>query len=91
METVIDWLLGRKCIERKESEGISLAIRMIEEFPGRTFRCPERLRQLVLAQKRSWNSFSKSFQATTTTPQERSGTSAEVSWFSVNWTHVTLL
>ena len=41
METVIDWLFGRKCIEHKESEGISLAIRTIEEFPGRTFRCPE--------------------------------------------------
>ena len=41
METVVDWLLGRKCIERKESQGISLAIRTIEEFSGRTFRCPE--------------------------------------------------
>jgi len=41
METVVDWLLGRKCIERKEGHGISLAIRTIEEFPGRTFRCPE--------------------------------------------------
>ncbi|KPK41782.1 MAG: hypothetical protein AMJ65_08785 [Phycisphaerae bacterium SG8_4] len=41
METVIDWLLGRKCVERKECEGIGLAIRTIEEFPGRTFRCPE--------------------------------------------------
>lgn len=41
METVIDWLLGRKRIERKEGQGISLAIRTIEEFAGRTFRCPE--------------------------------------------------
>jgi hypothetical protein len=41
METVIDWLLGRKCIERKKCKGLSLAIQTIEEFTGRTFKCSE--------------------------------------------------
>ncbi len=41
METIIDWLSGRKCIERKKAQGLSLAIQTIEEFAGRTFICPE--------------------------------------------------
>jgi len=41
METLIDWLLRRKHIEHKESQGIRLAIQTIEGFVGRTFACPE--------------------------------------------------
>ena len=37
METVIDWLLGRKCIVNQESKGIDLAIYLINEFKDRTF------------------------------------------------------
>ena len=41
METVINWLLGRKRVEHKEGRGISLAIQTLEGFVGRTFMCPE--------------------------------------------------
>lgn len=41
MKTIIDWLTGRKHIEQTKEPGISLAIQTIEEFPGRTFSCPE--------------------------------------------------
>ncbi len=41
METVIDWLLGRKLVEHKEGQGLSLAIQTVEGFVGRTFTCPE--------------------------------------------------
>ncbi|MFZ2147515.1 MAG: hypothetical protein WAV28_09855 [Sedimentisphaerales bacterium] len=41
METVIDWLLGRKRIEHKEGQGLGLAIQTVEGFVGRTFTCPE--------------------------------------------------
>jgi hypothetical protein len=41
METIIDWLAGRKHIERAKEPGISLAIQTIEEFTERTFSCPE--------------------------------------------------
>lgn len=41
METIIDWLAGRKHIEQTKDPGISLVIQTIEEFPGRTFSCPE--------------------------------------------------
>jgi len=41
MANLIDWLAGRKCIEHKEGWGLSLAIQTIEEFAGRTFKCPE--------------------------------------------------
>jgi hypothetical protein len=41
METILDWLTGRKCVERKEAQGLDLAIQTIEKFAGRTFRCPE--------------------------------------------------
>jgi hypothetical protein len=37
METVIDWLLGRKRIVNQESKGIDLAIYLINEFKGRTY------------------------------------------------------
>jgi hypothetical protein len=37
METVIDWLLGRKRIVNQESKGIDLAIYLINEFKDRTF------------------------------------------------------
>lgn len=41
METIIDWLAGRKNIEKAKAPGTSLAIQTIEEFHGRTFSCPE--------------------------------------------------
>jgi hypothetical protein len=41
METVIDWLLRRKHVERKEGQGIRLAVQTIEGLEGRTFSCPE--------------------------------------------------
>jgi hypothetical protein len=41
METVINWLLGRKRVEHKECQGLSLAIQTVEGFVGRTFTCPE--------------------------------------------------
>ncbi len=41
METIIDWLRGRKCIQHKKESGIGLAFQTIDEFPGRTFSCPE--------------------------------------------------
>ena len=41
MESIIDWLVGRKRVEHKEGQGLDLAIQTIEEFSGRTFRCPE--------------------------------------------------
>jgi len=41
MANPIDWLVGRKRIEYKEGLGLSLAIQTIEEFAGRTFKCPE--------------------------------------------------
>ena len=41
METIIDWLAGRKHIEKTKGPGTSLAIQTIEEFHGRTFSCPE--------------------------------------------------
>ena len=41
METIIDWLAGRKHIEKTKGPGTSLAIQTIEEFPGRTFKCLE--------------------------------------------------
>lgn len=41
MEIIIDWLVGRKHIKRIRGQGISLAIQTIEEFPERTFSCPE--------------------------------------------------
>lgn len=41
METIIDWLAGRTCVEHKEGRGLDLAVRTIEEFAGRTFKCPE--------------------------------------------------
>jgi hypothetical protein len=41
METLVDWLLGRKRVEHKEGQGLSLAIRTVEGFTGRTFTCPE--------------------------------------------------
>ena len=41
METIIDWLRGRKYIEHKKEPGVGLAVQAIEEFPGRTFSCPE--------------------------------------------------
>jgi len=37
METVIDWLLGRKHIVNQESKGIDLAIYLINEYKNRTF------------------------------------------------------
>jgi len=37
METVIDWLLGRKRIVNQESRGIDLAIYLINEYKDRTF------------------------------------------------------
>jgi len=37
MDTVIDWLLGRKHIVNQESKGIDLAIYLINEFKDRTF------------------------------------------------------
>lgn len=37
MDTVIDWLLGRKRIVNQESKGIDLAIYLINEFKDRTF------------------------------------------------------
>ncbi len=37
METVIDWLLGRKRIVNQESKGINLAVYLINEFRDRTF------------------------------------------------------
>ena len=37
METVIDWLLGRKRIVNQESKGIDLAIYLINEYKDRTF------------------------------------------------------
>ena len=37
METVIDWLLGRKRIVKQESKGIDLAIYLTNEFKDRTF------------------------------------------------------
>ena len=37
MDTVFDWLLGRKRIVNKESKGIDLAIHLINEFKDRTF------------------------------------------------------
>ena len=41
MANLIDWLAGRKCIEDKQGQGLSLAIQTIEEFSGRTFKCAE--------------------------------------------------
>jgi len=41
METIIDWLAGRKCVEHKEGQGLDLAAQTIEKFSRRTFRCPE--------------------------------------------------
>lgn len=41
METVIDWLRAGKCIQHKKESGAGLAIQTIDEFPGRTFSCPE--------------------------------------------------
>ena len=41
MEIIIDWLAGRKYIEKAKAPGTSLAIQTIEEFHERTFRCPE--------------------------------------------------
>jgi len=41
METVINWLLGRKRVEHKEGQGLSLAIQTAERFVGRKFMCPE--------------------------------------------------
>ena len=41
MANLIDWLAGRKCIEHKQGQGLSLAIQTIEEFGGRTFKCAE--------------------------------------------------
>ena len=41
MGTIIDWLTGKRRVEYKESRGLSLAIQTIEEFTGRTFKCPE--------------------------------------------------
>jgi len=41
METLIDWLLRRKHVKRKEDQGIRLAIQTIQGFVGRTFKCPE--------------------------------------------------
>lgn len=41
METITDWLLGRKRVEHKEGQGLSLAIQIVEELVGRTFTCPE--------------------------------------------------
>lgn len=41
METIIDWLAGRKHIEKTKGPGTSLVIQTIEEFQGRTFSCPE--------------------------------------------------
>lgn len=41
METIIDWLAGRKYIEKIKAPGISLAIQTIKGFHGRTFSCPE--------------------------------------------------
>ena len=37
METVIDWLLGRKRIVNQESKGIDLAIYLTNEYKERTF------------------------------------------------------
>ena len=41
MKTIIDWLAGRKYVEHKEGQGLDLAVQTIEEFAGRTFRCPK--------------------------------------------------
>jgi len=41
METLIDWILGRKHVEHEEDQGLHLAIRTVEGFVGRTFTCPE--------------------------------------------------
>ena len=41
METVINWLLGRKRVQHKEGRGLRLAVQTIEGFTGRTFTCPE--------------------------------------------------
>jgi len=41
MEALIDWLLQRKQVEHKESQGIRLALQTIEGLEGRTFSCPE--------------------------------------------------
>jgi hypothetical protein len=41
MESIINWLLGRKHVEHKEAPGIGLAIQTLEDFVGRTFMCPE--------------------------------------------------
>jgi hypothetical protein len=41
METIVDWLAGRKCVEHQEGQGLDLAAQTIEKFSGRTFRCPE--------------------------------------------------
>ena len=41
METIIDWLAGRKYIEKAKAPGTNLAIQTIEEFHGRTFSCKE--------------------------------------------------
>ena len=41
METVINWLLGRKRVEHQEGRGLRLAIQTVERFADRTFTCPE--------------------------------------------------
>jgi hypothetical protein len=41
MDTIINWLMGRKRVEHNESQGVSLAIQTVEGFVGRTFMCPD--------------------------------------------------
>ena len=45
MPNLIGWLVGSKHVERKESEGLNLALQTIEGFKERTFRCRQRRTQ----------------------------------------------
>jgi len=39
---LIDWLVRRQAVECSKGEGLNLAVRTVEEFKGRTFRCRDK-------------------------------------------------
>jgi hypothetical protein len=38
MANLIDWLAGKKSVGYSEGEGLNLAVQIVEEFDGRTFK-----------------------------------------------------